>query len=187
MDGSIYRCSGTLPICYTMTTHQSYPYAAESWLKIGCIQPDFSAHTIYREIVPTPATVIASAGSSRTTPLTSRTGDSEAGAQETGALQPTESSTSQAWIAGAVIGPVAVIALAAFGAFWLGRRRGKRDVETDGAMSSKDGHGIDQEGAAELQNTSLAAEKEATELSDYRRWERDSHPVAYEAANNQGS
>jgi hypothetical protein len=146
-----------------MTIYQSYPYAADSWLKIGCVQPGFTAHTIYREIGPTPATP----------PGTSKTG--ETGAQESGAPQ-TASSSSQAWIAGAVIGPIVAVALAAFVAFWAGMRRGKREAE-GGSISSD---GVDQEMAKPKLSSPPKVEAVA-ELADHRRWELDSHPVANEA------
>jgi len=133
------QCSDTqFPNCYTMTVYASYPSASESWLVRGCAT-NWKAFTIYREIVT--ATSKTSATSTPTTgpsvpnagPSATGTGSrSEAAATDTPAAT---ASTSQAWIAGAVIGPVVALAGLGFLAFWLGMRKAKNKNAPEGTPS----------------------------------------------------
>ncbi|KAK4448978.1 hypothetical protein QBC34DRAFT_464237, partial [Podospora aff. communis PSN243] len=130
--GGTYTCDPEFPDCYTMTVYASYPSAAESWLMRGCAT-NWRASTIYREIVTATSsstTTSATAGASVPTTTPTRTGTAAgAGGEPTspGEVAAT-SAPSQAWIAGAVIGPL--VALAALGAlaFWLGKRKGKKSA-----------------------------------------------------------
>ncbi|KAK4446689.1 hypothetical protein QBC34DRAFT_304663 [Podospora aff. communis PSN243] len=180
-----HRSSGTLPNCYTMTIYQSYPFAADYWLKIGCVQPDFDAHTIYREIVPTAATTSAGAGpstgsSATTTPFASKTGGADAQRSAEASLTQSNSEPSKAWIAGAVIGPVLAIALAAFVVFWVKRRRGRSEAEEAGKVeyASPNKHELQSISPLRLEESPKGVvELAPVELPDHRRWELDSYPV----------
>ncbi|EAQ87048.1 predicted protein [Chaetomium globosum CBS 148.51] len=184
-----------IPNCYTMTIYQSYPSAALSWSAIGCVQPGFDASTVYREIV---------VGTTTTAPPGSSTGtgrERSSTAVETGTRGSTISSTvvetstgessntwqpdspaSQAWIAGAVIGPVAAVIFAALLAFWLGKRKGRREVPGGVPRSDFGNHDFE---SATMQSTmspltvksELADITNVAELADHRTVELDSHPV----------
>ncbi|KAK4156088.1 hypothetical protein C8A00DRAFT_41360 [Chaetomidium leptoderma] len=182
--------SGTIPNCYTMTIYQSFPSAAQSWSAIGCAPPGFDASTLYREIV-VGATTTPSPGPSTRTTGTAPSGPSSTPAETSAAPEPTHEPantpqtnppTSQAWIAGAVIGPVAAIALAAFLVFWLRRR--KAGMEMKGEIPR--GYVGDQESeSATVQGTSsppifkseLADVATVAELADHRPLELDAYPV----------
>lgn len=118
-----------------MTIYASYPSARDSWSVIGCAPSDFQANTAYREIViPTAASTersIATSMATETLPM-------ETAPQVSTSMPPTETpqapaATSQAWIAAAVIVPVVAIIAVGYLAFWLGRRRGRRE----GALSAQ--------------------------------------------------
>lgn len=113
-----------------MTIFASYPYASQSWLQMGCAR-DFSASKVYREIVPTaPPTSSSSTSSSTSTSRPATTGATATTppgpTSSTPAPPPAAATTSQAWIAGAVIGVVVAVGALAFLAFWFGRRRGRK-------------------------------------------------------------
>ncbi|KAK0618918.1 hypothetical protein B0T14DRAFT_518254 [Immersiella caudata] len=177
IDGSTYRCSGTLPNCYTMTIYQSFPFAADHWLKIGCVQPDFDAHTIYREIVPTAAITGSGTTTSGTAPFASKTGDPDA--QESVAAS--ASPESKAWIAGAVIGPVFAVVVALFVIFWRRKRsRGRSEgegTETGEKVGSADKHELQSISPLRLEESPSRAVAPA-ELPNYSRWELDSFSAA---------
>ncbi|KAK0623742.1 hypothetical protein B0T14DRAFT_565067 [Immersiella caudata] len=125
-----YTCDPEFPDCYTMTVYASYPSADESWLMRGCAT-NWRASTIYREIVTstsTSTTTSATAGASVPTTTPTATGTAAgAGGEPTG--EPVASSSpSQAWIAGAVIGPLVALAILGAVAFWLGKRKGKKSA-----------------------------------------------------------
>lgn len=109
-----------------MTIYESYPFATNSWSKIGCVQPDFSAYTVYREIVPTSGTGTSATNAGSTG--TAKPTGGQLGGQGSGQITQEDSGGSKAWIAGAVIGPLAAVAIAAFAAFWFGRRRGRKQL-----------------------------------------------------------
>lgn len=178
-----------------MTIYQSYPSAALSWSAIGCVQPGFDASTVYREIV---------VGTTTTAPPESSTGTGtersaisstavETGTRESATDTPQPvSPASQAWIAGAVIGPVVAIALAAFLAFWFGRRRGRREVQGETPPSHIGNHDFEW---ATMQSTmspstvksELADITAVAELADHRTIELDSHPVGFNRAGGYGN
>lgn len=132
-----------------MTVYGSYPSATDSWVVQGCANA-WSASTVYRSL-PLSMTMTATSGSSSggttASPADSATGTTTPGAARTagGAGAPAESSTggdtsgepehsqSLAWIAGVVIGCLAVAGLFAGFGFWLGRRRRRRRAEEEGA------------------------------------------------------
>ena len=121
-----------------MTIYASYPFAVDRWLKIGCVQPGFNAHTAYREIVVTQTTSGSAAipdntRSSTSQPSQTRTSSPGQSAAENQASTP----SSQAWIAGAVVGPLVAVALAGFAAFWLGKRRGRKGERADGVSTTE--------------------------------------------------
>jgi hypothetical protein len=170
-----------------MTIYQSYPSAALSWSAIGCVQPGFDASTVYREIVVVTTTTAPPESSTGTGTERSAISSTavETGTRESAndTSQPV-SPTSQAWIAGAVIGPIVAIALAAFLAFWFGRRRGRREVQGEIPLSDFSNHNFE---SATMQSTispstvksELADITAVAELPDHRTLELDSHPVRY--------
>ncbi|KAH6613250.1 hypothetical protein F5144DRAFT_499668 [Chaetomium tenue] len=189
-----------IPNCYTMTIYQSYPSAALSWSAIGCVQPGFDASTVYREIV-VGITTTAPPGSSTGTGTERSSTAVETGTRgstisstavetstgEAANASPPDSPSSQAWIAGAVIGPVAAVTLAAFLAFWLGRRKGRREVPGEVPQSDFGNHDFE---SATMQSTmspltvksELADVTNVAELADHRTVELDSHPVSSNGA-----
>ncbi|KAH6627391.1 hypothetical protein F5144DRAFT_548854 [Chaetomium tenue] len=118
--------------CYTMTVYDAYSAASESWLVYNCAK-SWSASTIYRNVPgwmttsPPPSEGPEPTGSTGMTTATTPggppaaiTSDGGGGGEQPGEA---ETSSSRAWIAGAVIG--AVVGAAGVGTlgFWLGRRR----------------------------------------------------------------
>jgi len=123
-----------------MTVYPSYPSATDSWLVKGCAT-NWKASTIYREIVTAtsaPSSTGASQGASVPTSTPTATGSSTGTAAKAGSeptsppTQAASSSPSQAWIAGAVVGPLAAVAILGALAFWLGKRKGKNSVVQPG-------------------------------------------------------
>ncbi|KAK4032571.1 hypothetical protein C8A01DRAFT_20359 [Parachaetomium inaequale] len=192
--------SGTIPNCYTMTIYQSFPSAAQSWSAIGCAPPGFNASTLYREIVVGATTTTPSPGPSTRPTGTAPSGPSSTPVKTSAAPEPTHDEpantpqtnppTSQAWIAGAVIGPVAAIALATFLVFWLRRRKVGRG-EMKGGIPR--GHVGDQEfESATVQSTSSppmfkselggGGVSTVVELADHRPFELDAYPVVSNGA-----
>ncbi|KAK1831669.1 hypothetical protein QBC39DRAFT_371616 [Podospora conica] len=135
-NGKTGVCPTSHANCYTMTIVASYPFASQSWLQIGCAR-EFSASKVYREIVPTtPPTPTSTSSSSSSSSSTSR--PATTGAAATSPPSPTNTpppvtpaASSQAWIAGVVIGVVLAVAAVGFLAFWFGRRKGR---QTRGAL-----------------------------------------------------
>jgi hypothetical protein len=178
-----------------MAIHESFPSAAQSWSVIGCVQPGFYASNAYREIVvgatttPTPKPG-ASTGSTGTAPSDSSAAPVETGAadtlqtnspaSETGSPSSETNSPSQAWIAGAVIGPVAAIALVGFLVFWLRRRRGSRETTREGShvgYQESESTKTQSVWSPEMPKSELAGGAVATELADHRPFELDASPV----------
>ncbi|KAK3339746.1 hypothetical protein B0T25DRAFT_362603 [Lasiosphaeria hispida] len=123
--GGTSTCDSEFPDCFTMTVYASYPSASDSWLVRGCAT-NWKAFTVYRAIVTatsasTTSTMSASPSSAPSAATATTTGSAPT---NTGDAQP-QAAASQAWIAGAVIGPVIAVALIGFLAFWLGTRRGR--------------------------------------------------------------
>ncbi|KAK1751449.1 hypothetical protein QBC47DRAFT_391839 [Echria macrotheca] len=145
--GGSYTCSSAYPNCYTMTIYDKSPSASSSWLMRGCAT-NWSAFTIYREVVTTSSqssTIAPTTGptvSKQTPSATPTSANPTSRPSETS--EPAAAGASQAWIAGAVIGPVVAVAGLGFLAFWLGMKRGKKntveplvlaDSSTSGRMS----------------------------------------------------
>ncbi|KAK4222459.1 hypothetical protein QBC38DRAFT_549243 [Podospora fimiseda] len=130
--GGTMVCTGQFPNCYTITLFDTAPVesATQSWLEIGCGNSVvLTMKSLYWQT--TASTTTTSAPSTFTTTTSGtlsgpvETGTSSAppsSATTDPAAQPTKSSSSKAWIAGAVIGPLFGIALVAFG-IWMWRRR----------------------------------------------------------------
>ncbi|KAL4887960.1 hypothetical protein BDV59DRAFT_206496 [Aspergillus ambiguus] len=107
-DGSSYTCNPN-ESCATMTVYQTSPFGLPSSKQAFCWE-NWEAFTVYREL-PTPTgstSATATEGASLNAPTASNTG---ANAQDDNSGQP----ASQGWIAGAVVGPVAGVALGVFG------------------------------------------------------------------------
>ncbi|KAK1830436.1 hypothetical protein QBC39DRAFT_331591 [Podospora conica] len=149
VNGDIWTCPASTLNCFTMTVLPKSPYlaATASWLVMGC-GPSWSANTIFREIVPTVASVTASvtltadpttitaelsSEPSSSAPQSSNPGASPGSPQQTDTTPPAAGATetaspSKAWIAGAVIGPLVAVAAVVFLFFWLGKRHGAKDT-----------------------------------------------------------
>ncbi|KAH6851340.1 hypothetical protein B0I37DRAFT_133726 [Chaetomium sp. MPI-CAGE-AT-0009] len=194
IDGSTYVCANNIPNCYTMTIYQSYPSAALSWSAIGCVQPGFDASTVYREIVvgTTTTAPLGSSTGTGTTPSAVPSTPVETGARESANASQPDSPTSQAWIAGAVIGPVVAVALVAFLAFWLGRRKGRKEVKGEIPQSHVDNQDFE---SATVQGTmspstvksELADITTVAELPDHRTLELDSRPIGSDGTGGYGN
>jgi hypothetical protein len=200
----MFFSSGTIPNCYTMTIYQSFPSAAQSWSAIGCAPPGFGASTVYREIVvgatttPSPGPSTRSTG---TTPVETSVGAPEPTHDDEPANTPqTDPPTSQAWIAGAVIGPVAAIALAIFLLFWLRRRKaGRGDSAVRGGIPQGPPVGDQEFESSTVQSTSSpppafkselsggVSHGTVAELADQRPYELDAYPVDSNGANGYGN
>lgn len=142
--GGTYTCDTDYPDCYTMTVYASYPSAKDSWLVAGCAT-NWDAFTIYRQLeATTSATTRPSTTrptSAPSTPTTSSPGPTGTSAGNDGgdsdrsptpAPEPTSGGGSQAWIAGAVIGPVVLLGVLGYLAFWFGFKRGKKPTPPGG-------------------------------------------------------
>lgn len=180
-----------------MAIHESYPSAAQRWSVIGCVQPGFYASTAYREIV-VGATTTPATGTSTASTGTAETGtapsDSSSAPTETGAGGPvgtsqtnspaseTDSPASQAWIAGAVVGPVAAIALVGFLLFWLRRRRGSAEAPQSQAgypeSETTGTTGTQSVWSPAMPKSELSEATAVAELADHRPFELDSSPVS---------
>ncbi|KAK3952675.1 hypothetical protein QBC32DRAFT_135640 [Pseudoneurospora amorphoporcata] len=118
--GGTNTCPSEFPSCVTRTVYDKFPTATKSWLDFECGTDDFSAHSVYREI--SPWTIPPSTG----TPTSATS--TQALPTQTVTVLPSPS--SQAWIAGAVVGPVvALLALSALAFFWLRGRKGTRQEQ----------------------------------------------------------
>ncbi|KAJ5501415.1 hypothetical protein N7453_006232 [Penicillium expansum] len=137
-DGGSGSC-GTAT-CVTMTIFQASPFATPSASNIFC-GLGWAANTIYRELQATTTTESTSSSTlSTTTSRTSQssttttaptTADSQASQSPTPTAVPTKSA-SKAWIAGAVIGPIAGVAIAVLIAWLVYRRKQKQPSSSQG-------------------------------------------------------
>jgi len=165
-----------------MTIYESYPFATNSWSKIGCVQPDFSAYTVYREIVPTSGTTSPTKTGTGSTGAAKPT-DTQQEGQGSGQVTQEDSGGSKAWIVGAVIGPLAAVAIAAFAAFWFGRRRGRKQLADSNnnppAVAERSAYMEDAEKhpAASTSPTLFSPTGTMAELSATRPLELDSSPI----------
>ncbi|KAJ6123901.1 hypothetical protein N7471_011218 [Penicillium samsonianum] len=130
-DGATGSCDSAT--CVTMTIFQTFPYATPSASNIFC-GFHWEANTIYRELQattttestssPTPSTTTSQRSPTATTGLAK---DSQASQSPTPTVAPTTTSSSKAWIAGAVIGPLAGVAIIAALVFWRIYRRKQKE------------------------------------------------------------
>jgi hypothetical protein len=116
-DNSTVECSGG-NYCMSFTILQSYPNGRPSAVQLWC-NTFWRAHTVYKELStaagPTPAattvtvttTAIPEATVTHTSPIETAT----PGASNEGEDGGSAGSSNKAWVAGAVIGPVAAIGL----------------------------------------------------------------------------
>ncbi|KAK1776420.1 hypothetical protein QBC45DRAFT_216513 [Copromyces sp. CBS 386.78] len=140
--GGTNTCPSEFPSCVTMTVYDKFPTATKSWLDFECGTDDFSARSVYREISPLTIPPSTGTGLGVGTP-TAATSTQQALPTQTVTVLPSSSSSasdqtestskgpsSQAWIAGAVVGPVvALLALSALAFFWLRGRKGRRQEQ----------------------------------------------------------
>ncbi|KAK4172764.1 hypothetical protein QBC36DRAFT_337175 [Triangularia setosa] len=128
--GGRNTCGSNAPRCAFRTVLASSPTASQSWIVILCTQSDAArtTHTLFRETTGTTSTTLTSSSTSTTAESLSTssihltTTWSEIAAPTT--MEPElQQPSSQAWIAGAVIGPIVAVAVMGLLGFWLGKRR----------------------------------------------------------------
>ncbi|KAK4222460.1 hypothetical protein QBC38DRAFT_81964 [Podospora fimiseda] len=119
--------------CFFATVYKTFPSesATQSWVDVGCSHTTSTDSTLFWA-KPTPTTSTSTTSSSSSS--TSTTATPGPAQTETTSLSPNnpsitdapEKAASKVWIAGAVLGPLAVGALLGLG-FWLGwQRKGER-------------------------------------------------------------
>ncbi|KAK4227349.1 hypothetical protein QBC38DRAFT_477930 [Podospora fimiseda] len=147
MAGGIIGPCGLSSTCATITFFSVFPTSTgRSAIEIGCVTGDYY-NTVWRQTAESTSTRTTSTPSPRTTLIPTPTqspppvpngGDepptratpsrtSASLSSSTSSPGDSSSSSSKAWIAGAVIGPLIAVALIAFLAFWLGKRKGQKD------------------------------------------------------------
>ncbi|KAK2793859.1 hypothetical protein FQN50_009966 [Emmonsiellopsis sp. PD_5] len=126
--------------CATMTVFQTSPFGSPSATNIFCWS-NWSAATVYREL-PTAAVTEP--------PRTKPQSTIAEPTAPTSTQKPEPAEKSNAWIAGAVVGPVAGLALAGFGWFFYRRR----NQNQSSALPQNDTYKYHQE----LDNTPLRSE-----------------------------
>ncbi|KAK3386101.1 hypothetical protein B0H63DRAFT_474199 [Podospora didyma] len=146
-DGSISFAFGgnntcdpvSFPRCFSMTVYESFPSASKSWISIDCGNNAWSVFTVYRTISTTTAATGTGSLASETTPPIPGSGTNSNGPVKTGppsgasaneTPNPTPSSSSQAWIAAAVIVPIIGAIAAGIIGFFLGKRRQRQQQTT---------------------------------------------------------
>ncbi|KAJ5106623.1 hypothetical protein N7456_003298 [Penicillium angulare] len=131
-------------ICRTMTIFQSEPYATPSASNLFCAEA-WVAFTVFREL---PASKTSSESSSstssaisRTTTLSTAAATATPSSTDTPATTEKPHSSSKAWIAGAVVGPVVGVApIAALGWFLYRQKQKKLQLlESPPIMSESSG------------------------------------------------
>ncbi|KAJ5568990.1 hypothetical protein N7450_011476 [Penicillium hetheringtonii] len=124
-DGKYLDCND----CQTMTIQQSYPFGTPTATNLFCAQ-NWPAHTIYREYptaaLSTSSLAVSTVSTINTSSVTvSSTSASTTSSPATSSPPATgHSSSSKAWIAGAVIGTVAASASVAGLIWWFKSREG---------------------------------------------------------------
>ncbi|KAK2791682.1 hypothetical protein FQN52_004598 [Onygenales sp. PD_12] len=105
-----------------MTVYQTSPFGSPSATNIFCWS-NWSAATVYREL-PAPAATETEPPTTKPQTTTAETTTAETTSSAPTATEKPEPSekTNNAWIAGAVVGPVAGLALVGFGWFFYRRR-----------------------------------------------------------------
>ncbi|KAI9861081.1 MAG: hypothetical protein M1813_005510 [Trichoglossum hirsutum] len=125
-QGSSTPCGGN--VCNTITVFsQSPPAPGSSVLVLACMGSGWSAWTLYRE---TPAATTSSAPSSLGSLSSSAT------ATSTSPAPAGKPSQNNAWIAGAVVGPVVVVVVIAALLFWVFTLRRRLASSTGSGSSS---------------------------------------------------
>ncbi|KAK4196743.1 hypothetical protein QBC40DRAFT_286703 [Triangularia verruculosa] len=131
--GGRNTCGSNAPRCAFRTVLASSPTASESWIVVLCTQTDAArtTQTLFRETTDGPpstsTSISTTAGPLTTSTAPTTTVDPAATSSSTTSpvLEP-QQSPSNAWIAGAVIGPIAAVAIIWYLGFWLGKRRANR-------------------------------------------------------------
>ncbi|PMD53037.1 uncharacterized protein K444DRAFT_635945 [Hyaloscypha bicolor E] len=121
--GSTSNC-GSSYSCATIDIFQTSPVGGQIPITNVVCATGWSAYTIFQDLPTTTST--SSSSTPTASSVTSTTPFSKGSSPAaTPTPTPTPHSSSKAWVAGAVIGPLAItIALGVFG-FWIGRRRAK--------------------------------------------------------------
>ncbi|KAJ5174273.1 uncharacterized protein N7482_000150 [Penicillium canariense] len=116
-----------------MTIFQTSPYGTPTATNIFCAEV-WSAFSLYREL-PVSTTSSSSSSSSTASTVSStqsqtRTSSSIPSQTSASTTSTSESNSSKAWIAGAVVGPVAGVAVIA-GLAWFMFRRKQKETESE--------------------------------------------------------
>ncbi|KAF3005332.1 hypothetical protein E8E14_003074 [Neopestalotiopsis sp. 37M] len=119
--------------CFTPTIFESYPAETPSAKFFGCAN-GWDVTTLYRTspVVAQTTSFTSSIPSSTTVQSTTST-SSPSASSSPGDSAP----SSKAWIAGAVIGSIAILAVIGFSAFWFGWRKAnrKKSLQSDQTVS----------------------------------------------------
>ncbi|KAF2725126.1 hypothetical protein K431DRAFT_300046 [Polychaeton citri CBS 116435] len=148
-------------VCRTVSIFDQLPLNGEAPLsQIICGPSDWVASSIYRTVITTSTTssgAISSVPSSTTSVTSSSTNSYTSASIESGVFptttsSPKPSSASKAWIAGAVVGPVAGIAIIAAMVWALYRRRKSRQNRGTSVFNAPPVYTDDHNGSANMQS-----------------------------------
>ncbi|KAK3983815.1 hypothetical protein QBC44DRAFT_386224 [Cladorrhinum sp. PSN332] len=124
-------CGSTFPSCMSITIYPTFPAGDQTWLQVACglgntVVAPYS--TLYRQTPAATTTSSQSLSTASPTPSTSPTtangpANTSPAASITDKTLEDESSSSKAWIAGAVVGPLFAIALIGLAVFLIRRRQ----------------------------------------------------------------
>ncbi|KAK0639884.1 hypothetical protein B0T16DRAFT_423870 [Cercophora newfieldiana] len=106
-DGVTGTCPPDDPNCAQLVIFDKYPLPTSSWTKMHCAKDNTAEGPLYREIITSSVPPAATAP-----PTPSDT--------------PQAQSSPPAWIAGPIVGGLAVIVVMVLSAFWLGMKWGRK-------------------------------------------------------------
>ncbi|KAK4224351.1 hypothetical protein QBC38DRAFT_446526 [Podospora fimiseda] len=136
-------CTSPYPSCMSITIYPTFPAGDQTWLYFACglgntVEAPYS--TLYRETAA--ATTTSSRSLSTSTSATSSSQTISLGPVNTSPVQSTDDkdleeggSSSKAWIAGAVVGPLLAIAVIGLAVFFIRRRKRPDTFGDNGEMN----------------------------------------------------